>query len=74
MKLEHSQEYLDELEFMGMVGNTSTKEELLDMYHKALIVMADDNDITIDQAHTGVKLMQAGLDAIMPSDIGKELH
>jgi hypothetical protein len=74
MKLEHSQEYLDELEFMGMVGSTSTKEELLDMYHKALIVMSEDNDITVDQAHTGVKLMQAGLDAIMPSNISEELH
>ena len=75
MSIESNQEWLDELEFIEAVSMASSKDDLTQMYHRALVVIMEANDITLEQAHTGIQLMGLNLDlSIMPSDISEELH
>ena len=75
MSIESNQEWLDELEFIEAVSMASSKDDLTQMYHRALVVIMEANDITLEQAHTGIQLMGLNLDlSIVPSDISEELH
>jgi len=49
--------------------------DLADMYYCALTVIAEDNEIEVEQAHMGIQLMITNIeDAIVPTEISKELH
>ena len=71
---EHSQEWLDDLEFMKLIESSTSKDKLIEMYHRALMIVAEDNEITIEQVHTGVQLMDLNSDLALLPDESERLH
>jgi len=71
------EQYLDDedVKMMGNLQDTATVNELCALYYSALTVIAEDNEIDVMQAHTGIELMIANVnDSILPIDTSEELH
>ena len=71
------EQYLDDedVKMMGNLQVTATVDELCALYYSALTVIAEDNEIDVMQAHTGIELMIANVnESILPIDTSKELH
>lgn len=64
-----------EIKMLEDLREHSSMNEMVALYYSALVVISEDNNIDVMDAHTGVQLMVANVETpIVPQEVSKELH
>ena len=65
---------MSEEEIVNLIKGIN-KKDLMAMYYSALVVISEDNDITIEEANAGIQIMIANVEMpIIPTETSMELH